>query len=301
MAMTSSDHLDSYLKYLRDIKHYSQATLDSYRRDISGYLQYLSEQTVTDITEASIHNVRSYLASRHRQGLTSSSMQRALSSLRGFYKYLIKQNLLTANPATDVRAPKGAKTLPKVLDVDQVDQLLNCAATNPLEIRDNAMMELIYSSGLRLSELVNLDLLDIELRAAQVKVIGKGNKMRYVPVGQQARQAITAWLRVREGMVRPNEQAVFINNRGSRLSQRSVQKRLREHAQRSQLGVHVHPHMLRHSFASHLLESSGDLRSVQELLGHANISTTQVYTQLDFQHLAKVYDKTHPRARKGRS
>ncbi len=299
--MISSDHLDSYLNYLRDIKHYSQATLDSYQRDICGYLQYLSAQDVADITDASIHNVRSYLATRRRQGLTSVSMQRALSSLRGFYKYLIKQNLLAANPATDVRAPKGAKTLPKVLDVDQVDQLLNCTATNPLEIRDSAMMELIYSSGLRLSELVNLDLLDIDLRAAQVKVIGKGNKMRYVPVGQQAREAITAWLRVREGMVRPNEQAVFINNRGSRLSQRSVQKRLREQAQRSSLGVHVHPHMLRHSFASHLLESSGDLRSVQELLGHANISTTQVYTQLDFQHLAKVYDKTHPRARKGRN
>ena len=299
--MISNDHLNSYLKYLRDIKHYSQATLDSYRRDIHGYLQYLSEQDVSDITEASIHNVRSYLATRRRQGLTSVSMRRALSSLRGFYKYLIKQNLLATNPTTDVRAPKGANTLPKVLDVDQVDQLLNCAATNPLQIRDSAMMELIYSSGLRLSELVNLDLVDIDMRAAQVKVIGKGNKMRYVPVGQQARQAITAWLRVREGMVSPNEQAVFINNRGSRLSQRSVQKRLREHAQRSQLGVHVHPHMLRHSFASHLLESSGDLRSVQELLGHANISTTQVYTQLDFQHLAKVYDKTHPRARKVRN
>lgn len=298
--MISSDHLDSYLKYLRDIKHYSQATLDSYRLDISGYLHYLSEQSVSDITDASIHYVRSYLAARRRQGLTSTSLQRALSSLRGFYKYLIKQNLLAANPANDVRAPKGAKTLPKVLDVDQVDQLLSCTATNPLELRDHAMMELIYSSGLRLSELVNLNLLDIDLQAAQVKVVGKGNKMRYVPVGQQAREAVTAWLQVREGMVHPNEQAVFINNRGSRLSQRSVQKRLREHAQRSQVGVHVHPHMLRHSFASHLLESSGDLRSVQELLGHANISTTQVYTQLDFQHLAKVYDKTHPRARKGR-
>lgn len=299
--MISSDHLNSYLKYLRDIKHYSQATLDGYQRDIAAFLKYLSEQEVNDITDASIHYVRSFLAARHRQGLTGTSMQRVLSSLRGFYKFLIKQNLLTANPAIDVRAPKGAKTLPKVLDADQVDRLLSCTATNPLEVRDHAMMELMYSSGLRLSELVNLDLLDLDLRAEQVKVTGKGNKMRYVPVGQQARDAIKAWLQVRDGMVRPQEQAVFINNRGTRLSQRSVQKRLHELAQRSQLGVHVHPHMLRHSFASHLLESSGDLRSVQELLGHANISTTQVYTQLDFQHLAKVYDKTHPRARKVRS
>lgn len=299
--MNSSDHLNSYLKYLRDIKHYSQATLDGYQRDIAAYLKYLSEQEINDISDASIHYVRSFLAARHRQGLTGTSMQRVLSSLRGFYKFLINQNLLTTNPAIDVRAPKGAKTLPKVLDVDQVDRLLSCTATNPLEVRDHAMMELMYSSGLRLSELVNLDLLDLDLRAAQVKVTGKGNKMRYVPVGRQARDAIDAWLQVRDGMARPQEQAVFINNRGTRLSQRSVQKRLHEQAQRSQLGVNVHPHMLRHSFASHLLESSGDLRSVQELLGHANISTTQVYTQLDFQHLAKVYDKAHPRARKVRS
>lgn len=299
--MISSDHLESYLAYLRDIKHYSPATLDGYQRDIIGFLNFLSEQEVADITHASIHCVRSYLATRHRQGLTGTSMQRVLSSLRGFYKYLIREKLLTANPAVDVRAPKSAKTLPKVLDVDQVDQLLSCTATNPLEVRDHSMMELMYSSGLRLSELVNLDLLDLDLRASQVKVVGKGNKMRYVPIGQQARVALIAWLRVREGMVSADEHAVFTNNRGSRLSQRSVQKRMRELAQRSQLGVHVHPHMLRHSFASHLLESSGDLRSVQELLGHANISTTQVYTQLDFQHLAKVYDKAHPRARKVRS
>ena len=298
--MIWSDHLDRYLNYLRDIKHYSSATLDSYRRDIKDYLRYLSEHDVSDFNQASIHSVRSYLAARHRTGLASSSMQRALSSIRGFYKYLIQQNLLDTNPAVDVRAPKGAKTLPKVLDVDQMDQLLNYSAANPLQLRDHAMMELIYSSGLRLSELVNLNVMDIDLSAAQVKVLGKGNKTRYVPIGRQASQALSAWLKVRTGSVRPNEQALFINNRGSRLSQRSVQKRLHEQARR-ELGTHVHPHMLRHSFASHLLESSGDLRCVQELLGHANISTTQVYTQLDFQHLAKVYDQAHPRARKNRS
>ena len=299
--MIASEHLHTYLNYLRDIKHYSPATLDGYQRDIEGFLNYLSEQEVSDITQTSIHYVRSYLATRHRQGLTGTSMQRALSSLRGFYKYLIKQNLLVANPATDVRAPKDAKILPKVLDVDQVDQLLSYTATNPLDIRDHTIMELMYSSGLRLSELVNVNLQDLDLRAAQLKVTGKGNKTRYVPIGQQARAALTTWLGLRAGLAQAKEQAVFINNRGTRLSQRSVQKRMREQAQRSQLNVHVHPHMLRHSFASHLLESSGDLRAVQELLGHANISTTQVYTQLDFQHLAKVYDRAHPRARKSRS
>lgn len=299
--MIASDHLQDYIRYLHDIKHYSPATLDGYQRDIECFLQYLSEQKITDITQVNIHYVRSFLAARRRQGLNSRSMQRVLSSLRGFYKFLIQQNLLSANPVTDVRAPKGAKTLPKVLDVDQVDQLLSRAATNPLDIRDHAMMELMYSSGLRLTELVNVDLQDLDLRAAQLKVVGKGNKTRYLPIGRQAHTALKKWLGARASIAQVEEQAVFINNRGSRLSQRSVQKRMREHAQRNQLGVHVHPHMLRHSFASHLLESSGDLRSVQELLGHANISTTQVYTQLDFQHLAKVYDQAHPRARKTRS
>ena len=187
------------------------------------------------------------------------------------------------------------------MDVDQVDRLLSGNATSPLEMRDHAMMELMYSSGLRLSELVNLDMVDLDLRAGQVKILGKGNKTRYLPVGQQAREALNSWMKLRESIAKSGEQAVFVNNRGSRLSQRAVQKRMSELAQRTQLGVHVHPHMLRHSFASHMLESSGDLRSVQELLGHANISTTQVYTQLDFQHLAKVYDQAHPRARKTRS
>ncbi len=299
--MIFAEYLDDYIKYLRDIKHYSTATLDGYRRDIEGFLQYLSEQEISESAQANIHHVRAFLATRRRQGLSGTSIQRLLSSLRGFYKHLIKKNLLGSNPAVDVRAPKSAKTLPKVLDVDQVNQLLSCAASNPLDVRDYAMMELMYSSGLRLSELVDLNLQDLELRASQVKVVGKGSKTRYLPIGRQAREALNTWLPMRESLTTPEEQAVFINNRGSRISQRSVQKRLSEKARRSQLGVHVHPHMLRHSFASHLLESSGDLRSVQELLGHANISTTQVYTQLDFQHLAKVYDRAHPRARKDRN
>ena len=293
--------LHEYLNYLRTIKRYSSATLSSYKRDIEGFFEFLAKQEISDITQASIHDIRAYIASCHRKGLAESSMQRLLSSLRGFYKHLLKNNQIGSNPAVDVRAPKGAKKLPKVLDVDQVDRLLSGTSTSPLEMRDHAMMELMYSSGLRLSELVNLDLLDIDLRAGQIKILGKGNKTRYLPIGQQAREAVSAWLNLRESLAVTGELAVFVNNRGSRLSQRAVQKRMREQAQRTELGVHVHPHMLRHSFASHLLESSGDLRAVQELLGHANISTTQVYTQLDFQHLAKVYDQAHPRARKTRT
>ena len=292
--------LHEYLKYLRTIKHYSSATLTGYQHDIQGFLQYLAEQEILDCTQATIHHIRAYIASCHRKGLAGSSMQRLLSSLRGFYKYLLKNNQIGSNPAADVRAPKGAKKLPKVLDVDQVDRLLSGTNASPLEMRDHAMMELMYSSGLRLTELVNLDLLDVDLSAGQLKILGKGNKTRYLPIGQQAREALNSWLNLRKSIAIAGEMSVFVNNRGSRLSQRAVQKRMKEMAQRTALGVHVHPHMLRHSFASHLLESSGDLRSVQELLGHANISTTQVYTQLDFQHLAKVYDQAHPRARKSK-
>ncbi|MDW3095825.1 MAG: tyrosine recombinase XerC [Gammaproteobacteria bacterium] len=294
--------LQKYLDYLRTIKHYSPATLEGYQGDIQNFLDYLEKQEIADITETSIHDIRAYIASCHRKGMAESSMQRLLSSLRGFYKHLLKNDQIGANPAADVRAPKGAKKLPKVLDVDQVDRLLSTGVnSNPLEMRDHAMMELMYSSGLRLSELVNLDLVNLDLKARQVKILGKGNKTRYLPVGQQANEALSAWLQLRLSIALAGECAVFVNNRGSRLSQRAVQKRMRERAQRTELGVHVHPHMLRHSFASHMLESSGDLRSVQELLGHANISTTQVYTQLDFQHLAKVYDQAHPRARKSRT
>ncbi len=293
-----SQSLQEYLNYLRTIKHYSPATLEAYQRDIQGFFGFISAQEINDIAEASIQDIRAYISSCHRKGMAESSMQRLLSSLRGFYKHLLKNNQIGTNPAADVRAPKGAKKLPKVLDVDQVDRLLSGTHNSPLEMRDHAMMELMYSSGLRLTEMVNLDLLDIDLPAGQVIVLGKGKKTRYLPIGQQARAAMSAWLDLRKNLALAGENAVFVNNRGSRLSQRAVQKRLREQAQRAELGVHLHPHMLRHSFASHLLESSGDLRSVQELLGHANISTTQVYTQLDFQHLAKVYDQAHPRAKK---
>lgn len=298
--MAEQGYLKEYLRYLRDVKRYSPSTLEAYQHDIGLFLDYLSSVEILDCTKVNVHDIRGFVAHRRRQGLTAISVQRMLSSLRSFYKYLINLDLIKANPVADIRAPRGAKKLPKTLDVDQVDQLLNQTAANPLDIRDHAMMELMYSSGLRLSELVNVDMMDLELQAGQIKVTGKGNKMRYVPVGQQAREALTIWLTTRSNIVAANECAVFVNHRGTRISQRSVQKRMSDKARHSQVGTHVHPHMLRHSFASHLLQSSGDLRAVQELLGHANISSTQIYTQLDFQHLAKVYDQTHPRARKAK-
>ena len=292
--------LSQYLDYLRDIKRYSAATLTAYERDVQGFLAYLAGQGVDDCRQAGIDHIRLYVAGCHRRGWAQNSLQRLLSSLRGFYGHLLKNSQVGSNPALKVSAPRGLKKLPEVMDADQLDCLLGTAANSPLEMRDHAMMELMYSAGLRLSELVHLDVNAMDLSAGQLMVTGKGNKTRYLPIGRQARQALTDWLNVRAGLAKQGEAAVFVSNRGARLSPRAVQKRIHQYAQRAQAGMHVHPHMLRHSFASHLLESSGDLRAVQELLGHANISTTQAYTQLDFQHLARVYDQAHPRARKSR-
>ena len=306
----SSNQLISFLQYLKTIKHYSSATIDNYQRDLNKFQDYLhthpqahshdniSDKTLIDIIDAKNDDVRAYIAYRHRQGLASTSLQRQLSSLRSFYNYCLKEDIISTNPAFDVRAPKGKKKLPDVMDVDQVSHLLSAKPEQPLQIRDFAMMELMYSSGLRLSECVNLDVEDIDLEVPELKVTGKGNKTRYLPIGRAAVKALKRWYSVRTQMVKENERAVFISQRGVRLSQRTVQSRVQLAARQCGLGMHLHPHMLRHSFASHILQSSGDLRSLQELLGHANISTTQVYTQLDFQHLAKVYDDAHPRAKK---
>jgi integrase/recombinase XerC len=221
-----------------------------------------------------------------------------LSSLRSFYQFLIRKHQLKNNPAIDIRAPKTARSLPDTLDVDALSQLLDIPADSILAIRDRAMMELFYSSGLRLSELTNLDLDSIDLVENSLRAIGKGNKTRILPIGRKAAEALQNWLSKRDTMAKPDESALFVSNRGKRISTRSVQQRLNYWQQKQGLDQHIHPHKLRHSFASHILESSGDLRAVQELLGHADISTTQIYTHLDFQHLAKVYDNAHPRARK---
>jgi integrase/recombinase XerC len=244
------------------------------------------------------HHVRAFVAARRRGGASGRSVQRALSALRSFYRYLLREGLAGSSPAQGLRAPKSPRKLPATLDPDQLAHLLDAPADSPLAIRDAAIMELFYSSGLRLAELVGLDRADLDLADAMVEVRGKGAKTRRVPIGGPALEALRRWLAVRPTLAAEGEPAVFVSERGRRLHPRTVQVRLRQLALARGAPRHVHPHLLRHSFASHLLESSGDLRAVQELLGHANIGTTQVYTHLDFQHLAQVYDTAHPRARR---
>ncbi|UVO18507.1 tyrosine recombinase XerC [Stutzerimonas stutzeri] len=289
--------LDRYLQHLHSERQMSPHTLDGYRRDLARVLAFCERQSVQQWAALRTQQVRQLIAELHRQGLSSRSLARLLSSLRGLYRYLNQEGLCAHDPASGVSAPKGEKRLPRLLDTDRAMQLLDGAVEDDfLARRDQAMLELFYSSGLRLSELVGLNLDQLDLAAGLVRVIGKGNKERELPVGRQAREALRAWLPLR-ALANPADGAVFIGQQGRRLGQRAVHKRVQAAGAR-ELGQHLHPHMLRHSFASHLLESSQDLRSVQELLGHADISTTQIYTHLDFQHLAKVYDQAHPRARR---
>ncbi|BAZ92708.1 tyrosine recombinase XerC [Thiohalobacter thiocyanaticus] len=290
--------VEAYLQHLAHERRLSGHTLSNYRRDLRALVDYLREQDGLDWDRLSAHELRAFAAREHRRGLGGRSIQRRLSAARGLFEFLIRQGRLTHNPARDIRAPRSPRRLPAVLDVDRMSQLLQPAGEDPLERRDQAMLELIYSSGLRLAELVGLDCNDLDLRDALVSVTGKGNRSRVLPVGRQARTALARWLEVRTELAAPDEPALFVSRRGSRLTPRSVQQRLDRRARARGLPGRVHPHMLRHAFASHLLESSGDLRAVQELLGHADISTTQIYTHLDFQHLAEVYDQAHPRARK---
>ncbi len=286
----------AFLTYLRTEKHLSPRTEDAYARDLDKFLAYCETRDITDLGAISVHNLRENLAALHRKGLSGKSLRRWLSSLRAFFRFGIRRGWLKTNPADGLQAPKVEKKLPKVLDVDQAGQFVEVKEEGFIGRRDRAMLELIYSSGLRLAEAVSLNLNDIDLREGVVTVTGKGNKTRQLPVGKQAREAVKAWLPERALLAPSEETALFIGQRGKRLTHRAVQLRLQQLSIKQGMDEPVHPHMLRHSFASHMLESSGDLRLVQELLGHANISTTQVYTHLDFQHLAKVYDKAHPRA-----
>lgn len=290
--------LQDFLDKLRYEKQLSPHTLDAYRRDLKGFADFLQTESLADLKQIDEQHIRSFIARRHRLGIQSKSLQRQLAAIRSFFNFLLIEGQLKYNPAKEVQAPKLSRKLPNTLDVDQTGQLLEIKSTEPLAIRDKAILELFYSSGLRLSELVNLDLVDIDLNDAVVQVTGKGNKARRLPVGKKAITAIKQWLKLRGDYVKDEQLALFISQRGARLSARSIQKRMRDWAIKQGIDIHVHPHMLRHSFASHMLESSGDLRAVQELLGHADISTTQIYTHLDFQHLARVYDAAHPRARK---
>lgn len=296
MTTPLSAQVDSFLDYLRQVRRYSDNTVSAYRRDLQRFRDFLTRAGVEEAERVHGSHVRQYAASLHRDGRQGRSVQRSLSAIRSFFNFLARQGLAEHNPAAGVQAPRQQRRLPKAMDADQVDQYLRPLADTDTGLRDQAMAELFYSSGLRLSELASLDLGDLDRRQGLVTVTGKGRKTRTVPVGGVALKAIDAWLAVRPDL--PGEDALFTSNRGRRISTRNIQSRLQRRGRAAGLQRDVHPHMLRHSFATHLLESSGDLRAVQELLGHANISTTQVYTHLDFQHLAKVYDQAHPRARR---
>lgn len=290
--------MDRYLEGLRVERRLSPHTLKAYQRDIKKLLTYSDDQGLMLWQGLSTHVVRQFSAQLNAQGLHAKSIQRVLSSGRGLCQFLIQQRLLATNPFDDVRAPKAAKRLPKTLSVDQITSLIEISVSDPLSYRDKAVMELFYSSGLRLAELCNLDLNDLMLPEAMVRVTGKGNKTRDLPIGRYAEQALRDWLLQRNSLPLKDYNAVFVSKHGRRINPRTIQQRVKYWARKQGIEIPVSPHMLRHSFASHLLESSGELRAVQELLGHANISTTQIYTHLDFQHLAQVYDDAHPRAKK---
>jgi integrase/recombinase XerC len=287
-----------YLAHLRTERRLSPHTESAYRRDLDALVAYCDGGKIAAWKQLDNFHVRTFAAREHRDGLNPRSVQRRLSALRGFFNYLIREKVLDSNPAADIRAPKAAKRLPKTLDVDQVATLLERKPTDALSRRDLAMLELLYSSGLRLAELAGLDVTDLDLADRTVRVLGKGSKTRVLPVGGKAVTALRAWLGERKLLVKDGAGALFVGQNGRRLGARAIQRRIGRWAAGSNLNVPVHPHLLRHSFATHLLESSRDLRGVQELLGHADISTTQVYTHLDFAHLARIYDESHPRARR---
>jgi len=296
MTPDAKQLLAEYFQYLEFEKRVSEHTLKSYQRDIKQLQSYCVSQVLQNWQDIQPIDIRNHIANRHRKGIGSKSLQRELSAIRSFYNYLLKKHQFQNNPAKQVRAPKQTRKLPKVLDVDQITGLLDSIPDSFLEIRDLAMFELFYSSGLRLSELAALNSEDIDLNENELRVLhGKGGKQRNLPIGSKAVTALKKWLKYRPATA---DSAIFTSNKGKRLGQRSIQLRLDRWCKKTGLPEHVHPHMLRHSFASHLLESSHDIRAVQEFLGHSNISTTQIYTHLDFQHLAEVYDKAHPRAKK---
>ena len=279
----------------------SRHTIAAYRHDLHALAEFGARRRMTAWCKLDHSAVRAFAAAQHGASLSPRSIQRHLSAARTFYEFLMREGHCTRNPALDVRAPKAKKRLPSTLDADQMGRLLAFRVDDSLSTRDKAIMELFYSSGLRLTELVSLTLAAVDLKDRTVRVVGKGNKTRIVPIGRQAIAALHKWLGVRSGLLKTDRNALFVGKSGRPLSARAVQLRVGAWGRRQGIGVHVHPHMFRHSFATHLLESSGDLRGVQELLGHADIGTTQVYTHLDFQHLATVYEAAHPRARRRRS
>jgi len=290
--------IDRFIRHLEFERRLSPQTCKSYRHDLNSLLAFREYSGMDDWGGMDSEHFRAFSASCYRKGLSARSIQRRLSACRTFFRYLLREKHIGKNPITDVSAPKGKKRLPGNLDVDRMAHLLDIPGKGPLVERDRAILELLYSSGLRLSELTGLNCGDVDMQGATVHVTGKGNKDRIIPVGRKALQALRQWDQSRVQLAAADEKALFVSNRGTRISPRSVQARVTHWARHQGIDAKVYPHLFRHSFATHLLESSHDLRGVQELLGHANISTTQVYTHLDFQHLAQIYDQTHPRARK---
>jgi integrase/recombinase XerC len=291
------DYLNEYLDFLHFERGLSDNTRNNYERDIQ---QLITLSQPSSLASLKIAQIRKYVAMLHSKGLGGKSIARMLSSWRGFFDYLVQRHQFKDNPVIGMRAPKSPKTLPQALSIEQTNKLVEIADDDILSQRDHAILELFYSSGLRLSELVGLNLDQLDFSEGTVTVTGKGNKTRIVPLGSQAKHAIENWLVLRQQLLirNPNEKAVFVSKQGRRISGRNIQYRMKEWSIKQGINSSVHPHMLRHSFATHVLQSSGDLRAVQEMLGHANISTTQVYTHLDYQHLTKVYDAAHPRAKK---
>ena len=298
MRSAAQRQVDAFLHHIRFERRLSEHTVSAYRRDLAALSEYCAERNLSDWSRLSTGDLRRFAAGAHRRGLAPRTVQRRLAGARSFFNYLETEGAISHNPARGVKAPRPPRGLPQTLDLDQVTRLLDITDRDAAACRDRAMLELMYSSGLRLAELIGLDLGGVDIREGLVRVTGKGRKTRILPVGRKAIDALKAWMRRRGELAAPGENALFVGVRGRRIGPSSVQARIDYWARRSGLPGHVHPHMLRHSFATHVLESSGDLRAVQELLGHADISTTQVYTHLDFQHLARVYDRAHPRARR---
>jgi len=288
--------INEYLVFVSQVKNLSENTTKSYERDLKKLYLFLEKLNVTNYSDIKEEICSAWIGDLYSQNNKPKSIQRHLSSAKGFFRFLKKNNLISSSPFELVTAPKSSNTLPDVLSPEDVEQLLNFKPSNTIEIRDMAIVELMYSSGLRVSETVNINISDFEENMSFLRVIGKGSKTRLVPMGRFAINAINNWISERE-KISNNTDALFLNSKGSRLSVRSIQLRLKKMAIKQGLPP-VHPHMLRHSFATHMLESSGDLRTIQELLGHSSLSTTQIYTKLDYQHLAKIYDKSHPRAKK---
>jgi integrase/recombinase XerC len=314
MKAAAVDRVAQFRRYMTIERNLSAHTDSNYARDLAALIKFCDSHKIDDWSTVDSQHIRLFAAHSHSKGLAGKSIQRRLSAVRSFFEYLVKETRVQElarerpratdlinvkrNPAVEVRAPKSQRRLPETLDADQMASLLEIPAGDIFVTRDRAIMELLYSSGLRLAELVDLDIDRLDLADRSVRVIGKGKKERIVPVGTEALDALQKWLKERSGIAKPDEAALFVGRGGERLGRRAVQTRVAYWARRQGVSLRVYPHLFRHSFASHLLESGGDLRGVQELLGHADIATTQIYTHLDFQHLARIYDKTHPRARR---